>query len=83
LDRTARQFQQTIAEDSVRNNYQMRRQVLAWLRQSSTPIALDDLNRRVYSELFLTPRNDPWLGLMPRGTYTALTDDGRCAATPQ
>ena len=32
LDRTVQQFEKTIAEDSVRDNYQMRRQVLAWLR---------------------------------------------------
>jgi hypothetical protein len=79
LDRTVQQFQKTIAEDSVRDNYQLRRQVLAWLRQSPTPVAVDDLNSRVYSELFLTPRNDPWLGLAPQGVYTALTEDGCCA----
>jgi hypothetical protein len=79
LDRTVQQFQRTIAEDSVRDNYQLRRQVLAWLRQSPTPVAVDDLNSRVYSELFLTPRNDPWLGLAPQGVYTALTEDGCCA----
>jgi hypothetical protein len=83
LDRTVQQFQQTIAEDSVRDNYQMRRQVLAWLRQSVTPVTLEGLNRRIYSDLFLTPRSDPWLGLMPQGMYTALTDDGCCSAAPQ
>jgi len=83
LDRTVQQFEKTIAEDSVRDNYQMRRQVLAWLRQSPAPIALDDLNRRVYSELFLTPKSDPWIGLAPQGMYTALTDDGCSAASPQ
>ena len=59
------------------------RQVLAWLRESPAPLALEDLNRRVYAELFLTPRSDPWLGLVPEATYTALTDDGFCAAAPR
>ena len=82
LEKTVQQFQQTIAEDSVRDNFQMRRKVLAWLEQSKTPVALDDLNTRVYSELFLTPRTDPWLGLLPDGMYTALTNDGCCATPP-
>jgi hypothetical protein len=83
LSRTVAQFQETIAEDSVRDNYQMRRQVLDWLQSaagSKPPMTVEDLNRRVYTELFLTPRSDPWLGLAPLGTYTALPDDGCCAA---
>ena len=31
---------------------------------------------RVYAELFLTPSSDPWLGLVPSDTYTALRDGG-------
>lgn len=83
LAQTVNQFQQTISEDSLRDNFQMRRKVLSWLRQSPQSIAVEDLNRRVYDELFLTPKSDPWLGLTPQGVYTALTDDGCCAATPQ
>jgi F420-dependent methylenetetrahydromethanopterin dehydrogenase len=82
LERTVEQFQELISEDSVRDNYQMRRKVLGWMINSPTPIALEDLNRRVYSELFLTPRNDPWLGLLPEGIYTALTNDGCCTPVP-
>jgi hypothetical protein len=37
---------------------------------------LDALNERVYTELFLTPSSDPWLGLMPADTYTALERGG-------
>jgi len=33
--------------------------------------------------LFLTPKSDPWIGLAPQGMYTALTDDGCSAASPQ
>ena len=36
------------------------------------------LNKRVYSDLFLMPRSDPWLGMVPDSTYSALTGDG-CA----
>jgi hypothetical protein len=82
LDQTVHHFEQTIAQDSVRDNYKLRRQVLAWLRQASSEITVDDLNRRVYDDLFLTPRSDPWLGLAPVGVYSALTCDGICAASP-
>lgn len=74
--RTVDRFQQTIAQDTVRNNFRFRRQALAWLRESGTGVSLETLNTRIYSELFLTPRSDPWLGLVPQDTYSALCDDG-------
>jgi hypothetical protein len=76
LDKTLGKLQQTIALDTVRNNYQFRRRILSWLRESPGQVYVEDLNRRVYAELFLTPRTDPWLGLMPAGTYSALSGDG-------
>ena len=30
------------------------------------------LNRRVYDELFLSPKGDPWLGLGPREVFSVL-----------
>jgi hypothetical protein len=78
LKKTVAEFEKNIAIDSVRNDYLLRRQVLGWLREAKNGVKLDDLNHRVYSELFLTPRSDPWLGLMPQDVYTALTDNGRC-----
>jgi hypothetical protein len=35
-----------------------------------------ELNDRVYAELFLTPNEDPWLGLVPAHTYSGLDGDG-------
>ena len=32
--------------------------------------------KRVYSELFLTPKSDPWLGLVPPGVYSGIENDG-------
>ena len=37
---------------------------------------LDAFNERVYAELFLTPSSDPWLGLVPADTFTALDNNG-------
>jgi hypothetical protein len=39
---------------------------------------VEAFNKRVYTNLFLTPDFDAWLGLVPDDTYTALEKDG-CA----
>jgi len=44
-------------------------------RTNATP-KVDEFNERVYAELFLTPRSDPWLGLVPAEAYTALPENG-------
>ena len=70
------EFQNLLTLDTARNNYILRRQVLTWLRQSTPPPTLEQLNTRIYEELFLTPRSDPWLGLLPESSYSALTQEG-------
>jgi hypothetical protein len=63
----------TMAEDTVRNEYRLHSRLHRWLSEPSTgPLDLDALNTRVYAELFLTPRADPWLGLVTPGVYTGL-----------
>ena len=80
LDRTVEKLQQSIALDTVHNNYQLRRRILSWLKVVPGQVHVENLNRRVYAELFLTPASDPWLGSAPEGTYTGLqrrwTGDG-------
>ncbi len=39
---------------------------------------VEALNKKVYTELFLTPDHDAWLGLVPEDIYSALEKDG-CA----
>jgi hypothetical protein len=75
LVRMVRAFQGSIALDTVRNEYLFHRQIHQWLAAGSTT-NLDALNERVYAELFLTPSSDPWLGLMPADTFTALENNG-------
>ena len=75
LVRMLRNFQQAIALDTVRNEYLLHRQIHEWFVTNS-PANLEALNARVYAELFLTPATDPWLGLVPPDTYTALENCG-------
>lgn len=74
--RLVENFERYIALDTVRNEYLMRTQLHAWLTSYRYANNLQGLNERVYSELFLTPRSDPWLGLFSPDTYTALENGG-------
>lgn len=63
-----------IAEDTLRNELVLRRRIHGWLTQE--PQTFSALNRRVYSDLFLTPASDPWLGLLPQDVFSALPHGG-------
>jgi hypothetical protein len=74
--RMIRNFERSVAEDTVRNEYLFHSQVHEWFIRNQVPAKLEDLNDKVYAELFLMPKSDPWLGLVPADTYTALPADG-------
>ncbi len=61
-------FERSLAEDSARNA-QMRLAILPWLAGASSLPALTD---RIYRDAFLTPRSDPWLGLVTPDAYVAI-----------
>ena len=77
-----RNFEESIALDTVRNKYLLEREIHNWFVRNEVANDLDELNERVYAELFLTPSSDPWLGLVPADTYTALQDNGFQVPTP-
>jgi hypothetical protein len=62
------------ASFAVRNEYLLHAKIHQWL--SSAPAEAHQLNAKVYAGLFLTPDSDPWLGLVPRDTFTGLENDG-------
>lgn len=77
LARIARSFQSSIAQDTVYNEYVFHRRIHEWFAlDRAAALKVDDLNEKVYAQLFLTPSSDPWLGLVPANTYTALPCDG-------
>ena len=72
-------LQQSVAEDTVRNEYVFRARIHRWLATESAGsnvATLDGLNERIYDELFLTPSWDAWLGLKPTGAYSGIDNDG-------
>lgn len=74
LDERLQNLQHAIATDSARNEYLFHRTLHEWL--AASPLDLDAFNERVYSELFLTPSSDPWLGLFPGDSYTGIENEG-------
>ncbi|MDB5324296.1 MAG: hypothetical protein JWN40_5927 [Phycisphaerales bacterium] len=73
--RMIRNFERSVAEDTVRNEYLFHGQIHEWFVRGQALATLDELNEKVYAQLFLMPRSDPWLGLVPADTYTALPAD--------
>jgi hypothetical protein len=74
--RTLRNLRQSIAEDTVHNEYQMHARIHEWFAAGAAPAKLDALNSKIYAELFLTPNSDAWLGLAPADAYSALDHAG-------
>jgi hypothetical protein len=76
LQRVVNNFETAMALDTVRNEYMLRTQINQWFIEGRDTNKLDSLNEKVYSQLFLTPSSDPWLGLLPVDTYSAIDNDG-------
>lgn len=76
LSQTLRNLEQYMALDTVRNEYMMRTKLHGWFATGMALRDVESLNERVYAELFLTPRSDPWLGLYSPDVYTALDNGG-------
>jgi hypothetical protein len=69
-----RAFEARAAEDTVRNELERHTMIHSWL--SAEQLSFEAINTRVYDDLFLTPKSDPWLGLLPPAVYTGLEGDG-------
>jgi len=67
-----RRFQRLVGVDTVRNEALFHVVLHAWLGASHFVEDLDRFDARVYADLFLTPRSDPWLGLAAPETFMAL-----------
>jgi hypothetical protein len=69
-------FHNSVALDTVRNEYRMHTRLLAWLTNNTLRADVDKFNDKVYAELFFTPKTDPWLGLLMPDSYTAIDNSG-------
>ena len=81
LLRAMGEFERSMAEDTVRNEYQLHTQIHEWFTQGGLDVVeVARLNNRVYAELFMMPRWDPWLGLRPPNGYSGVESDGASIA---
>jgi hypothetical protein len=78
--RTVRNFEQSLAADTALNE-KLRQTIRQWLSRPRRPVDLAVLTNRIYDELFLTPRADPWLGLVAADTFSAIEGDGHAVVT--
>jgi hypothetical protein len=76
-------LQRSMAADTLRNQNELRDQIHRWFSENDRErVSFETLNAFVYTSVFLTPRADPWLGLLPADTYTAIDGDG-LSVTPR
>ncbi|MEH2273087.1 MAG: hypothetical protein V7K68_32475 [Nostoc sp.] len=71
-----KKFEAAMALDTVRNEYMLHSQIHQWFMQGKQTTNVEALNEQVYAQLFLTPSSDPWLGLFPSDSYSAIDNDG-------
>jgi hypothetical protein len=76
LSQVIRNFETVMALDTVRNEYMLHRQIHQWFLEANKTSDINQLNEKVYAELFLTPSSDPWLGLVNNDTYSAIDNGG-------
>ncbi len=70
-------LRRSLAEDTLRNEYALHARIHSWFATETAPSEFERFNRQVYRDLFLTPRDDAWLGLVDPTVYTGLTEGGR------
>jgi hypothetical protein len=66
-------LRRTVAADSILNEYALHVSIHDWFATMRVG-DLRSLDARIYAELFLTPGDDPWLGLKPASVFTAIAN---------
>lgn len=76
LDAMIARLEQTIVADSALNQLRLRPQIGGEILRRGGRIDFATLNAWIYAEVFRTPKEDAWLGLLPRDVFTGLPGDG-------
>jgi hypothetical protein len=75
--RTFSLFSDSVVLDTAKNDYMLRTKILDYLMSTNAQsMKLDQINDWIYARIFLTPGQDPWLGLSPQGIFTAIDGNG-------
>lgn len=76
LDAMVARLEQTMVADSALNQLRLRPQIEREIVRRGGHIDFATLNAWIYAEVFHTPKQDAWLGLLPRNAFTGLPGDG-------
>ena len=69
-------LEQLVTADTALNQLRLRPQISREIVRRGGRIEFASLNAWVYAEVFRTPPQDAWLGLLPRDVFTGLPGDG-------
>jgi hypothetical protein len=76
-----RNLQGSVTADTMRDNYMFRPQILAFLEEVQPHgFTLDQINDWVYAQIFLTPKDDPWLGFAGQDVFSGIAQNGEQGA---
>ena len=75
FSRLVKNLEDFAALDTTLNDYVFRTRVFSVLSENNND-RLEQINERIYAQIFLTPRSDEWLGLYSPDVYTALDGNG-------
>jgi len=76
LDAMIARLEQAIVADSAFNQLRLRPQIAREIVRRGGRTDFATLNAWIYAEVFRTPKEDAWLGLLPRNVFTGLPGDG-------
>jgi hypothetical protein len=75
LDKRFDRFERRMTEEELRNEYVFHSAIHSHLSKAAR-VAFAPTNDFIYTNVFMTPQADAWLGLMPTEAITGLPDDG-------
>jgi hypothetical protein len=76
LDAMIARLEQTLVADSALNQLRLRPQIAREIVRQGGRTDFARLNAWIYAEVFRSPQQDAWLGLLPRDVFTGLLGDG-------
>lgn len=76
IDAMIARLEQTVVADSALNHLRLRPQINYEIVRRNGRLDFATLNAWIYAEVFRTPKQDVWLGLLPRDVFTGLPGDG-------
>jgi hypothetical protein len=76
LDQLVANLEAFVAIDTERNELQLHAAIHGWFGSEQPLPGFAALDERIYRELFLTPSEDPWLGMSGLGVFNGLPNDG-------